>query len=154
MAQRLFLMLAGIWLGVVLGVGYLVAPILFMTMSDKQLAGQVAGEIFKNTAIVTIVVTSLLLICSNWFVRRGLNNYRLIRWLLLLIIACALIGVGFIQPWMSQLKDAAQAAGTSVMLSENAQTFGRLHGVSSILFMVEALLGLLMFWKLTKIDRQ
>lgn len=152
MAQRLFLMLAGIWLGIILGVGYLVAPTLFMSMADKQAAGQVAGEIFKHTAILTIVVTTLLLILANLFVKRGLEKYRSIRWILLLIIACALIGVGLIQPWMSQLKDSAQAAGTSVMLSEHAPLFGSLHGASSILFMLEALLGLVMFWKLTKFD--
>lgn len=153
MAQRLFLMLTGIWLGIVLGVGYLVAPTLFMSMVDKQIAGQVAGEIFKHTAILTIVVTTLLLILANFFVKRGWKKYRPIRWILLLIILCALVGVGFIQPWMSQLKDSAQATGATVMASEYAQTFGRLHGVSSILFMVEALLGLVMFWKLTKLDR-
>lgn len=150
MMQRFFLILTGIWLGIILGVGYLVAPTLFISMADKQLAGQVAGEIFKHTAILTIVVTTVLLILANLFVKRGLGKYRSIRWLLLIIIVCAVVGVGLIQPWMASLKDLAEASGTTVALSEHAKTFGRLHGVSSILFMCEALLGLLMFWKTSK----
>ncbi len=153
MPQRVFLMIIGIWLGVILGVGYLVAPTLFVSMSDKQMAGAVAGEIFKHAAMFTIfIVVGLLIFSHVLFKKSALVKYRTIRRLLILIIFCALLASLVIQPWMGELKNAAVQSGVSVMSSEHAKIFGRLHGVSSILFLFEALLGLLVFWKSTKLD--
>lgn len=153
MPQRVFLMIIGIWLGVILGVGYLVAPTLFLSMSDKQVAGAIAGEIFKYTAMFTILVVAGLLIFSHLlFKRNSLVKYRTISRIFILIMFCALLGSFVIQPWMNELKNAAAQSGVSVMSSEHAKMFGRLHGVSSILFLLEALLGLLVFWKSTKLD--
>lgn len=153
MPQRVFLMMTGIWLGVILGVGYLVAPTLFASMSDKQMAGSVAGEIFKHTAMFTILmVTGLLIFSHLLFKRSALVKYRSISRLLIFIMFCALLGSFVIQPWMNELKNTALQSGVSVMTSEHGKLFGRLHGVSSILFLLEALLGLLVFWKSTKLD--
>lgn len=49
-AQRLFILIAGLWVGSILAVGYLVAPAIFSTMTDRQAAGMVAGSIFKLEA--------------------------------------------------------------------------------------------------------
>ena len=38
-AQRLFILIAGLWVGSLLTVGYLVAPAIFSTMTDRQAAG-------------------------------------------------------------------------------------------------------------------
>jgi len=152
LSERFFLILTGLWLGVILGVGYLVAPTIFAYMTDKQAAGMVAGEIFRNTAFLTLLVIVVLLILANRFVRSGLAGYRSIRWFLLLILVFALVGTFVIQPWMNQLKDSALAGGAPVMMSVHAKTFGRLHGVSSLLFMAQAICGFWVFWQVAKLN--
>ena len=147
--QRLIFVLSGLWFGAILAVGYLVAPTIFMSLPDRQLAGEVAGEIFKNTTLLTVSVQVLLMFLVNGLVKRGLSQYRTIRWYLLIILLLAVIGGFVIQPWMNELKLIAQQSGLAVMASPHATTFGRLHGVSSILFLCEALLGLTMLWKIS-----
>jgi len=51
---------------------------------------------------------------------------------------------------MNALRDDALLQGMPVMLSPSATLFGRLHGVSSILFMLQSLLGIFLVWRLTK----
>lgn len=147
-ATRFFLLLSGIWLGGVIAVGYLVAPTLFATILDRQFAGLVAGDVFRNTAITTLCTVTILLVLAQVFVSKGLDQYRIIRWYLMGILACTLIGACYLQPWMNELRHLAN--GIPVMQSPYAQTFGMLHGASSLLFMVEGLLGVSFFWKLTK----
>ena len=55
--QRIFSMLSGILFGALLGVGFLVTPTLFNVLDDKQVAGMIAGEIFKNTSFFSLVVS-------------------------------------------------------------------------------------------------
>ena len=72
------------------------------------------------------------------------------RWILLGMLACA-VGAAFILiPWMNSLRDQALYSGLSVRESADAVLFGRLHGASSILFMIQALLGLVLVWRSTK----
>ena len=149
-AQRSFLMLMGLWLGLVCGVGYLVAPSIFKVLADKQVAGVVAGEIFKNTALLTIVMMSFLLGFAQYLSRCGFTIYRFVRLYLGIILALTLLGVFIIQPLMTELRNAALLQGLPVMQSENAWRFGALHAVSSLIFLLEAILGLSVFWRLTK----
>lgn len=149
-AQRLFIVIAGLWVGSLLAVGYLVAPAIFSTMSDRQAAGMVAGSIFKLEAYLSLIVCIGLMVLANLLVNRGLNQYRLIRWLLLAMLLCSIAAAFVFIPWMNALRDAALAQGMPVILSPSATLFGRLHGASSILFMLQSLLGIFLVWRLTK----
>ena len=82
-AQRLFILIAGLWVGSLLTVGYLVAPAIFSTMSDRQAAGMVAGSIFRLEAYLSVTVCIGLIVLANLLVKRGLHQFRIIRWLLL-----------------------------------------------------------------------
>ena len=42
--QRIFTIVAGLWVGGFVTVAYLVTPILFSTLGDRQVAGIVAGN--------------------------------------------------------------------------------------------------------------
>ena len=55
-AQRLFLFVSSLWVGSLITVGYLVAPTLFATLTDRQVAGMVAGAIFQVEAYVSLVL--------------------------------------------------------------------------------------------------
>jgi hypothetical protein len=149
-AQRLFILIAGLWVGSLLAVGYLVAPAIFSTMTDRQAAGMVAGSIFKLEAYLSLIVSISLMVLANLLVNRGLNHFRLIRWLLLAMLLCSIAAAFVLIPWMNTLRDNALLQGMPVMLSPSATLFGRLHGVSSILFMLQSLLGITLVWRLTK----
>ena len=149
-AQRLFILIAGLWVGSLLTVGYLVAPAIFSTMTDRQAAGMVAGSIFRIEAYLSLIVCICLMVLSNLLVNRGLNQFRLIRWLLLAMLLCSVAAAFVFIPWMNALRDNALAQGMPVMVSPSATLFGRLHGASSILFMLQSLLGIFLVWRLTK----
>jgi Domain of unknown function (DUF4149) len=89
-AQRLFILIAGLWVGSLLTVGYLVAPAIFSTMTDRQAAGMVAGSIFKLEAYLSLIVCIGLMVLANLLVNRGLNQFRLIRWILLAMLLCSI----------------------------------------------------------------
>ncbi|MBU3575789.1 DUF4149 domain-containing protein [Polynucleobacter sp. UK-Mo-2m-Kol15] len=149
-AQRLFILIAGLWVGSLLTVGYLVAPAIFSTMTDRQAAGMVAGSIFRLEAYLSLIVCIGLMVLANLLVNRGLNQFRFIRWLLLAMLLCSVAAAFIFIPWMNALRDDALLQGMPVMLSPSATLFGRLHGASSILFMLQSLLGIFLVWRLTK----
>ncbi|MBU3626374.1 DUF4149 domain-containing protein [Polynucleobacter sp. JS-Safj-400b-B2] len=148
--QRIFSLISGLWVGGFIAIGFLVIPILFSSLGDRQVAGMVAANLFKVTAYAGVVISSLLMVMASVLVRHELSRYRSMRWILLGMLACA-VGAAFILiPWMNSLRDQALYSGLSVRESSYAVLFGRLHGASSILFMIQALLGLALVWRATK----
>jgi hypothetical protein len=51
---------------------------------------------------------------------------------------------------MNAMREEALSQGFPVMLSPLAASFGGLHGISSILYLIQTLLGLVLLWRLTK----
>jgi hypothetical protein len=90
----------------------------------------------------------LLLALCNVLIRRGGDAYRRLRWLIAGMLVCVLLGYFALQPFMNALRMAAEEAGTDVGHSVYASRFGMLHGVSSLFYLVESLLGLALVWKL------
>lgn len=149
-SQRIFNLMAGLWVGGFITVGFIVAPVLFSALGDRQVAGMVAGSLFKIEANLSAGLAIALMVLANYLVRSGLNQFRIIRWILLGMLACA-IGAAFILiPWMSSLKDQAMLVGMSVMESSWATLFTRLHQVSSGLYTIQSLLGIFLVWRLTQ----
>ena len=149
-AQRIFILIAGLWVGSLLTVGYLVAPAIFSTMTDRQAAGMVAGSIFRLEAYLSMIVCIGLMVLANLLVNRSLHQFKIIRWLLLAMLFCSVAAAFVFIPWMNALRDNALAQGMPVMLSPSAILFGRLHGASSILFMIQSALGIFLVWRLTR----
>ena len=149
-AQRLFILVAGLWVGSILTVGYLVAPTIFGTLTDRQVAGVVAGSIFRVEAYLSTVVCIVLMVLANLLVARGLIQYKIIRLILLGMLLCSVAASFVFIPWMNALRDQALLNGMPVMLSPSADVFGKLHGASSIVFMIQSALGLYLVWRLTK----
>jgi hypothetical protein len=149
-AQRLFLFVSSLWVGSLITVGYLVAPTLFATLTDRQVAGMVAGAIFQVEAYVSLVLCVALLVLANLLVSRGLQAYRAIRWILLAMLLCAAIGSFVLMPWMDKLREDALLQGMPVMYSASANLFATLHGIASSVFLVQSLLGIYLVWRLTQ----
>jgi len=149
-AQRLFILIGGLWVGSILAVGYLVAPAIFNTLTDRQVAGMVAGSVFKAEAYLSIIICIALMVLANLLVTRGQSQYKIIRLILLGMLICAATASFVMIPWLDTLRDQALLEGMPVMLSPSADLFRTLHGVSSILFLLQSALGIYLVWRLTK----
>ncbi len=134
-SERLLLTL---WIGGMWTVGYIVTPTLFHMLDDRMVAGRIAGQLFTILAYIGLLSGTVLLL-AQWFRSGGnkLQNWRL--WVLLVMLLIVAVGQFVIQPMMVELKAAGLVPG-----SHAAASFGRLHGISSILFMVNSLLGLVL----------
>jgi len=151
MPHRVFRLLSAVWVGSLLTIGYAVAPVLF-NLLERMTAGSVAARLFRIEAVVGVVCGVLLLALANLLVRRGCDEYRRPRWILAAMVGCVLAGYFALQPFMNALRVAAQEAGTDVGHSAYASRFGILHGVSSLFYLVESVLGLMLIWKLPARD--
>ncbi len=124
------------WVGGLWIAGYVVAPSLFASMEDRQLAGRMAGQIFQLVSYIGLVVGAGLLL--SLIIQEGgrwLRDSRA-RIVLLMLVLVAL-GVGVLVPMMHELKLIGITPG-----SEQAAQFARLHGAASILHLINSLLGL------------
>ena len=151
MPHRVFRLLSAVWVGSLLTIGYAVAPVLFKTL-ERMTAGSVAAQLFRIEAILGVVCGVLLLALSNQQVRRGSTEYRRVRWIVAAMVACVLVGYFALQPFMNALRVAAMEAGTDIANSPYASRFGMLHGVSSLFYLVESVLGLMLIWRLPAQD--
>lgn len=149
-AQRIFAFVLALWVGSLITIGYIVAPTLFVTLTDRQVAGMVAGALFRVEGTISMVLAVALIMFANLLVKRGLNRYKSIRWYLLAMLICSVVVAFVLQPMMSNLREEALSLGFPVMLSPLADTFGRLHGVSSALYLVQSLIGLVLLWRITR----
>lgn len=129
-----------LWVGGLWVAGYVVAPSLFATLDDRQLAGQLAGQVFRIMSYIGLLAGGLLLLST--LVRVGgawLREWRV--WALAAMLLLVIIGAFVIQPMMVELKLQSAQDGI-VPGSAQAAAFGRLHGISSILFLISSVLGL------------
>jgi hypothetical protein len=136
---RVRLLVATLWAGSLWTVGYLVAPTLFATLADRVLAGTVAASMFRSEAWLSIACALAMLVLL--MVAKGLDAKR--RRLLVLLAVAMLVGtlaVHFgLQPLMAELRAAAGPGG--VMESAAKTRFGVLHGISSVIYLVQAVLA-------------
>lgn len=145
--HRLFGLIAMLWVGSQLTIGYAVAPVVFASL-ERVMAGNIAAQLFMIEGVIGIVCGVVLLGLSNVLVRRGAVGYRRLRWILAAMLLCVLIGYFALQPFMNEMRMAAMSAGMDVGSSPYASRFGMLHGVSSVFYLVESLLGAWLVWLL------
>lgn len=125
-----------LWVGGLWIVGYLVAPILFATLEDRQLAGNLAGQMFQIMGVVGLITGGLLLISTLMNAGAGWKQAWRV-WLLIVMLLLVIVGAYMLQPMMQELKLQGLVPG-----SAQAGRFGLLHGVSSVLYLVTSVLGL------------
>jgi hypothetical protein len=136
-----------VWVGSLWAIGYLAVPVLFHAQPDKQLAGRLAGEMFSAAAYLDIVCALFLLgfyLAQSGLAASSQHTFQLVLSMLLITL---IISFG-IQPVMTELK--AQALPLDVMHSALAGQFKMLHGISSICYLIESLLGAFLVIKSTQ----
>ena len=149
-AQRVFVFILTLWVGSIITVGYIVTPTLFATLSDRQVAGMVAGALFRIEGIISMILSVGLIVFANLLVKRGCGRYKNIRWYLLAMLICAGVSAFIFEPMMDSLREEALSHGFPVMLSPLAETFSRLHTFASSVYLLQSLIGLVLLWRLTK----
>jgi hypothetical protein len=143
-SDKLAIIVITAWVGSLWAVGYLVAPTLFHTLSDRQLAGMLAGKMFAMVAYVGIASAFYLLI--HRLMRYGTPALKQgIFWLVVFMLLLVLAGHFGIQPLLASLK--SQAMPADVMQSIFASRFKTWHGVASIAYLIQSLLGLVLVLK-------
>jgi len=132
-----------IWLGGLLAIGYLAVPVLFHSLPDKQLAGQLAGAMFNALGYVGLVCGVILLLEKRYTQtaqQRFWRNKSV--WIIAAMLGLSLIIQCGLSPVMAQLK--LQAQPLDVMHSSDAAQFKMLHGLSSIVYLLESILGVIL----------
>jgi hypothetical protein len=123
-----FRVLSVLWAGSLWSVGLWVTPILFSALSDRHLAGVLAGRIFSSETYVGIAVAVLALLLPGR--TKFVWGY----------VAAALLAANewALRPVMA----AARTQGTAAGL-----TFGAWHGVSAVIYLLACLALLVSVWK-------
>jgi hypothetical protein len=116
----------------------LIASILFDTINDRQLAGNVAGQLFEVVSYIGLASGLLLLVLR--FIAFGLPSVKQrYVWIIMSMVLLILVGYFGVQSHLAQLKENAYPV--EVMQSAYAGQFAAWHGVSGVIYLIECLLG-------------
>ena len=144
LADSLYLIAIALWVGGMLAVGYLAAPVLFAELADRVLAGNLAGRMFTWVARIGLGCGGYLILFILF--RRGFGAFKSgVFWLVLCMLLLTVAGHFGIQPILQHLKEDALPA--EVMHSVMRDRFAAWHGVSSVLYLVQSVLGLMLVVK-------
>jgi hypothetical protein len=144
---RTRLLLATLWAGSLWSIGYLAAPILFATISDKMLAGTIAGSLFTAQAWLSIFCAVTLIGLTSWS-RRELDagQYRILISTILAMLGCALILYFWLHPLIAGLRNGVNVGG--LMAADIKHRFAILHSFSSGIYLVQSLLAVVLVIKI------
>lgn len=139
----LAVLLATLWVGGMWTVGYGVTPLLFSALGDRALAGETAGRLFAlvgwtGLAVATYLLAYLALGAGGW------RRQRPLVMLLLVMVGLIVVAEFGIQPLMAELKRSGPAQFMDGPLHDR---FALLHGISSVLYLIQSVLGaVLVLW--------
>jgi len=141
LADALYHLAITLWVGALFAIGYLAAPTLFAQLADRALAGSLAGEMFRWVAWLGLACAGYLLLFL--MARRGFGVLRSsVFWLVLVMLVLTVAGYFGIAPILAELK--ADALPRQVMESALRDRFATWHGISSGLYLIESLLGVVL----------
>ncbi len=127
-----------LWVGGMWAIGFMAVPTLFSMLDDRQLAGMLAGQMFKIMYIVGFAVSLVLLV--SVFINQGMSVAKQWRtWILTLAFVLIALGLFVLQPAMQEIKAQGMAEG-----SAQAERFATLHKASSTMYTVTSLCGLVL----------
>jgi len=124
-----------LWVGSLWAIGYLAVPTLFASLDDRMLAGMLAGKMFTAVSFIGLGCGAALLTMAVMASPRFLKDKRVM--LLGAMLLLVLIGEFVLQPAMATLKAQGLVEGSRV-----AARFGLLHGIASLLYLLNSVCGL------------
>jgi len=128
-------LLTTLWVGGLWAIGYLAVPILFSQLDNRMLAGALAGHMFTALSYVGLVAGLGLLPIIALHREGRWRRARLV--LVVLMMVLVAFGEFAIQPVIADLKLQGLVPG-----SAQAASFAVWHGIASILYLINSLLGL------------
>lgn len=106
--QFIHLLALSVWVGGIVGIGLIVAPILFRRIKSRRTAGELMGEILRKFDIVSLYCIAALILTgiikySTW---ENLTPWNLIRYLAILVMSggglySALVVSPKLRSWMA-----------------------------------------------------
>ncbi|NYG35230.1 DUF4149 domain-containing protein [Sphaerotilus montanus] len=140
MLSRFRTVLAALWLGLVATLAAVAAPVLFAGL-ERADAGRLAGNMFRIEAYAALGLAAALFLIERRLasgrMRAGQGSVLSINLLLVLgALFCTVLGYFALQPMME-----AARAGQGLL------SFGALHGISSVMFVLKGLLLLVLVWR-------
>ncbi len=144
--QKLAAVLAGAWLGLQLGIGYLAVPVLFEHMGKME-AGAMAGSMFNVVAYSGLAVWLLIYFIGRHELGRSLLRSKTNKFVLLLLLLLAVN-----QFLITPVIEAHKTGGSNWLLSLVGGSFGQWHGTSSIVYMLCSLLAIGLVFRILRLD--
>ena len=140
MLERLRRLLPGLWAGVLLGIATIAAPSLFAAL-ERADAGRVVGRIFGQEAWLSLVLAVLLLAIERGRALKASEAGRgsVISTEMLLVLGtvfCTVAGYFALQPLMP-----------AALTGQGPLSFGQLHLLSMVFFLLKGLLLLVLAWR-------
>ncbi len=135
-AARARLLVVTLWAGSLWTVGYLVAPTLFGTLADRALAGAIAGSMFRVEAWLSLGCAAALLVLLAAAKDVTGQRRKILLGIVVAMVVCTLVSHFALQPVMAAMKEAGDKS-----------TFGMLHGVSMVIYLVQSLLAVVLVAK-------
>ena len=143
MLSRINLIVITLWVGALWMTG-LTAYVLFDALRDKQLAGSLAGRLFTIVSYIGMASATYLLIYRLMDYGTATLKQGFF-WAVFVMLLLVLAGHFGIQPLLAQLKHDAMP--NDVMQSVFASRFKTWHGVASVAYLLECLLGFVVVLK-------
>ena len=136
-SDKFALIIITMWVGALWATGA-AAYVLFNTLADSQLAGQLAGKFFSYVSYLGLFSAFYLLI-HRLLAKGTLALKQSYFWAVFVMLLLVLAGHFGIQPILAQLK--SDALPSDVMQSVFANRFKTWHGVASISYVLQCTLG-------------
>ena len=135
---RLRVLLVTFWAGSMWTIGYVIAPLLFATLTDRAQAGTLAGLFFKAGAWISLICGASLL-AIIWTQR--VHSTRILQIKLVSgMLLCTVLGYFGLQPYMAELRAIAAQSG-GIMDDAMRSRFGMLHGAASVIYLIQSVLA-------------
>ena len=134
--QRWRQLLPGLWAGWLLCVAGLATPAPFATLVQAD-AGRVVGRMLSQEAFSALLMGAVLLVLERVAARRaGGSQFSLGMGLVLGALFCTVFGYYALQPQMAAAK-----------LGQGALSFGQLHALSAVFFVLKLACVLVLAWR-------
>lgn len=148
LVRHVRLLLATVWVGSLWTIGYIVAPILFAVVENKILAGTIAGKLFQAEAWLSLACGLLLVyLCNLTAYKFSIKERRLVLLLIAGMLTCTVAGYFVLNPYMVDLRELMHGAvGPDLIVVKSK--FGLLHGLSSVIYLLESLLAVALILKI------
>jgi hypothetical protein len=126
-----------LWVGGLWMTGLVTAPVLFKNY-ERMVAGEIAGRLFGAVSWLGLLCGAVLLALAVTRVRQqAWRDWRAV--VLMVMLVVTVIGEFGLAARMRELKELMILPPVAPALTSE---FGRLHGIASLLFLVNSALGL------------